>query len=94
MTESVNTTAAPERNYRKTQRGVVVSDKMDKTIVVEVESRKKHGLYGKILRTTKRFKAHDEENSAGIGDTVRIMETRPLSKTKRWRLTEIVERAK
>lgn len=94
MTESANTAAAPERNYRKTQRGTVISDKMDKTIVVEVESHKKHGLYGKIIRTTKRFKAHDEQNTAGIGDSVRIMETRPLSKSKRWRLTEIVERAK
>lgn len=89
-----NATAAPERNYRKTLRGVVVSDKMDKTIVVEIEDRKKHGLYGKIMRTTKRVKAHDEENTAGIGDSVRVAETRPLSKSKRWRLTEIVERAK
>ena len=83
-----------ERGYRKALRGIVVSDKMDKTIVVEVEDRKKHALYGKVLRTTKRIKAHDEENTAGIGDRVRIAETRPLSATKNWRLVEIVEKAK
>ena len=94
MTESVDTAAATERNYRKTLRGVVVSDKMEKTIVVEIEYFKQHALYGKIMRRTKRVKAHDEENTAGIGDTVRLAETRPLSKSKRWRLTEIVERAK
>lgn len=100
MTESVNTEAAEageqsvERGYRKSMRGIVVSDKMDKTIVVEVEDRKKHALYGKVLRTTKRVKAHDEENTAGIGDRVRIAETRPLSATKHWRLVEIVEKAK
>ncbi|WGH86160.1 30S ribosomal protein S17 [Auritidibacter ignavus] len=96
MTESTNTAAteaAPERNYRKTLRGIVVSDKMDKTIVVEIESHKKHALYGKIVRTTKRVKAHDEENTAGVGDRVDLMVTRPLSKSKRWRLAEIVERA-
>ena len=86
--------ASEERGYRKSVRGVVVSDKMDKTIVVEVEDRKKHALYGKVLRTTKRIKAHDEENTAGIGDRVRIAETRPLSATKNWRLVEIVEKAK
>ena len=83
-----------ERGYRKALRGIVVSDKMDKTIVVEVEDRKKHSLYGKVLKTSKRVKAHDEENAAGVGDRVRIAETRPLSASKRWRLVEVVERAK
>ena len=83
-----------ERGYRKALRGIVVSDKMDKTIVVEVEDRKKHALYGKVLKSSKRVKAHDEENTAGVGDRVRIAETRPLSASKRWRLVEIVERAK
>jgi small subunit ribosomal protein S17 len=86
--------ATEARNYRKTVRGYVVSDKMDKTIVVEVEDRKKHALYGKVLRTTKKIKAHDEQNTAGIGDLVIINETRPLSATKRWRLVEILEKAK
>ena len=94
MTESVDTAAAPERNYRKTLRGVVVSDKMVKTIVVEIEYFKQHALYGKMMRRTKRVKAHDEKNTAGIGDIVRIAETRPLAKGKHWRLTDIVERAK
>jgi small subunit ribosomal protein S17 len=85
---------ATERGTRKVRRGYVVSDKMEKTIVVEVEDRKKHPLYGKVLRTTTKVKAHDEQNSAGIGDLVEIMETRPLSATKRWRLTEILEKAK
>lgn len=83
-----------ERGYRKALRGIVVSDKMDKTIVVEVEDRKKHSLYGKVLKTSKRVKAHDEENTAGVGDRVRIVETRPLSADKHFRLVEIVERAK
>ncbi|MBF0754910.1 MULTISPECIES: 30S ribosomal protein S17 [Micrococcus] len=83
-----------ERGYRKALRGIVVSDKMDKTIVVEVEDRKKHSLYGKVLKTSKRVKAHDEDNTAGVGDRVRIAETRPLSASKRWRLVEVVERAK
>ena len=83
-----------ERPYRKTLRGYVTSDKMDKTIVVEVEERVKHARYGKVTRKTSKFKAHDEENTAGIGDRVLIMETRPLSASKRWRLVEIVERAK
>ena len=74
--------------------GVVVSDKKDKTIVVEIRTRVNHPLYGKIMNRTEKFKAHDEENSCGVGDTVRIMETRPLSKDKRWRLVEIVEKAK
>ncbi|MCT1717384.1 30S ribosomal protein S17, partial [Dermabacter hominis] len=83
---------AEERPYRKTQRGYVVSDKMDKTIVVEVEERVKHSLYGKVMKKHKKFKAHDEENTAGVGDLVRIMETRPLSASKRWRLVEILEK--
>ena len=83
-----------ERGLRKTRIGVVVSDKMDKTITVEIRNRVKHPLYGKIMNRTEKFKAHDENNEAGIGDTVRIMETRPLSKDKRWRLVEIVEKAK
>ena len=83
-----------ERKLRKTRTGLVVSDKMDKTIVVSVERRVKHTLYGKFIKRTTKFKAHDEENSCGIGDTVVIMETRPLSKSKRWRLVEILEKAK
>ena len=85
---------AEERGMRKTRTGVVVSDKMDKTIVVEIRTRVKHPLYGKIMNRTKRFKAHDENNECGIGDTVRVMETRPLSKDQRWRLVEIIEKAK
>lgn len=83
-----------QRGIRKTRVGVVVSDKMDKTIVVEVRTRVKHPLFGKIMNRAEKFKAHDEQNACGVGDTVRIMETRPLSKDKRWRLVEIVERAK
>ena len=82
-----------QRNERKVQVGKVVSDKMDKTIVVAVETYKKHDLYHKRIKYTKKFKAHDENNEAKIGDTVRIMETRPLSKDKRWRLVEVVEKA-
>ncbi|WP_439591806.1 30S ribosomal protein S17 [Microbacterium sp.] len=85
---------ADARGYRKSRRGYVVSDKMDKTIVVEVEDRVKHPLYGKVIRRTSKVKAHDEANSAGIGDLVVINETRPLSATKRWRLVEILEKAK
>ena len=85
---------ADARGYRKSRRGYVVSDKMDKTIVVEVEDRVKHPLYGKVIRRTSKVKAHDEANSAGIGDLVLINETRPLSATKRWRLVEILEKAK
>ncbi|GAA3763095.1 hypothetical protein GCM10022240_14410 [Microbacterium kribbense] len=85
---------AGARGYRKSRRGYVVSDKMDKTIVVEVEDRVKHALYGKVLRVTSKVKVHDENNSAGIGDLVAIDETRPLSATKRWRLVEILEKAK
>ena len=83
-----------ERNLRKTRIGLVVSDKMDKSIVVAVERKVKHPIYGKFVKKTTKFKAHDEENTCGIGDTVMIMETRPLSKTKNWRLVEIIERAK
>lgn len=83
-----------ERGRRKTAIGYVVSDKMQKTIVVELEDRVKHPLYGKIIRTTKRVKAHDENEIAGVGDRVSLMETRPLSATKRWRLVEILEKAK
>ena len=83
-----------ERNARKTRIGIVVSDKMDKTIVVKVETKVKHPLYGKIVKRTYKLKAHDENNDCRIGDTVKVMETRPLSKDKRWRLVEIIERAK
>ena len=83
-----------ERNLRKTRIGKVVSDKMDKTIVVAVENHVKHPLYGKIVKKTYKLKAHDENNECGIGDTVKVMETRPLSKDKRWRLVEVVERVK
>ena len=89
---SENTTV--ERNTRKVREGLVVSDKMDKTIVVAVEDRVKHALYGKVLRKTSRLKAHDEQNECGIGDRVLIMETRPLSATKRWRVVEVLEKAK
>ncbi|MCI1305407.1 MAG: 30S ribosomal protein S17 [Lachnospiraceae bacterium] len=83
-----------ERNLRKTRVGKVVSDKMDKTIVVAIEDHVKHPLYKKIVKKTYKLKAHDEKNECGVGDTVRVMETRPLSKDKRWRLVEIIERAK
>ena len=91
MTESGEST---ERNSRKVRIGYVVSDKMEKTIVVELEDRVKHPLYGKIMRRTERVKAHDETNTAVIGDRVRIMETRPISASKRYRLVEVLERAK
>jgi small subunit ribosomal protein S17 len=87
-------TAAATRNTRKVREGLVVSDKMDKTVVVEVEDRVKHALYGKVMRRTSRLKAHDEQNDCGLGDRVQIMETRPLSATKRWRVVQVVERAK
>jgi small subunit ribosomal protein S17 len=90
---SENSTA-PTRNTRKVREGLVVSDKMDKTVVVEVEDRVKHALYGKVMRRTSRLKAHDENNDCGVGDRVQLMETRPLSATKRWRVVTIVERAK
>lgn len=83
-----------QRGLRKTREGVVVSDKMDKTIVVEIKTRVRHPLYGKIMNRTTKIKAHDENNECGIGDTVRVMETRPLSHDKRWRLVEIIEKAK
>ena len=90
-----HTPATPKpRGRRKTRIGYVVSDKMQKTIVVELEDRMRHPLYGKIIRTTKKVKAHDENGDAGIGDRVSLMETRPTSATKRWRLVEILERAK
>jgi small subunit ribosomal protein S17 len=82
------------RNSRKTREGLVVSDKMDKTVVVSVEDRVKHPLYGKVLRRTSKLKAHDEQNHCGIGDRVLIMETRPMSASKRWRIVEVVEKAK
>ncbi|WNB89103.1 30S ribosomal protein S17 [Glutamicibacter protophormiae] len=95
MSEQVNNeTAAAERGDRKSRRGYVVSDKMDKTVVVQVEDRVKHALYGKVLRKSKRVKAHDEQNSCGVGDLVRIAETRPLSANKNWRIVEIIEKAK
>ncbi|BDT85016.1 30S ribosomal protein S17 [Nocardia cyriacigeorgica] len=83
-----------QRNSRKVRTGYVVSDKMNKTIVVELEDRTRHPLYGKIIRTTSKVKAHDENEIAGIGDRVQLMETRPLSATKRWRLVEVLEKAK
>jgi small subunit ribosomal protein S17 len=92
MTET-NTTAA-RGSHRKVREGLVVSDKMQKTVVVEVEDRVKHALYGKVVRRTTKLKAHDESDQVGVGDRVLIMETRPLSATKRWRVVEVVEKAK
>ncbi|WP_405586302.1 30S ribosomal protein S17 [Streptomyces sp. NBC_01190] len=96
MSESTVTeeNANESRGFRKTREGLVVSDKMDKTVVVAVEDRVKHALYGKVIRRTNKLKAHDEQNAAGIGDRVLLMETRPLSATKRWRVVEILEKAK
>jgi small subunit ribosomal protein S17 len=96
MSETTETGTTPEkaRGRRKVREGLVVSDKMDKTIVVSLEDRKKHPRYSKVLRSTTKVKVHDEENTAGVGDRVLLMETRPLSATKRWRLVEILERAK
>jgi small subunit ribosomal protein S17 len=99
MSEGTNVTTetndtTDDRNPRKVRQGLVVSDKMDKTVVVLVEDRVKHALYGKVMRRTSKLKAHDEANSAGVGDRVQIMETRPLSATKRWRVVEILEKAK
>jgi small subunit ribosomal protein S17 len=91
---SDETQAAPARGYRKIREGYVVSDKMDKTVIVEVEDRIKHPRYAKIIRRTKKYKAHDGDNACGVGDRVRLMETRPMSATKRWRVTEILEKAK
>jgi len=95
MSDTTETQAAElSRGYRKTREGLVVSDKMDKTVVVEVEDRVKHPKYGKVIRRTKRYKAHDAENACGVGDRVVLMETRPLSATKRWRVSQILEKAK
>ena len=94
MADTQQDTASVSRAARKTRIGLVVSDKMEKTVVVSIERRVQHPVYGKMVRRTKRLKAHDQENAAKTGDTVRIMETRPLSKDKRWRLVEIVERAR
>jgi small subunit ribosomal protein S17 len=93
-TATATAAAASDRGYRKVRRGYVTSDKMDKTIVVEVEDRVKHPLYGKVIRRTSEVKAHDEAGQAGVGDLVVISETRPLSATKRWRLVEVLEKAK
>jgi small subunit ribosomal protein S17 len=89
-----NESSTTQRTSRKTRIGMVVSDKMQKTVVVSIERRVQHPVYGKMVRRTKKLKAHDEENQAKTGDTVRIMETRPLSKDKRWRVVEIIERAR
>jgi small subunit ribosomal protein S17 len=103
MTETTETTQSPAEprvapggrtSHRKTREGYVVSDKMDKTVVVEVEDRVKHPLYGKVIRRTNKLKAHDETNQVGVGDRVLIMETRPQSATKRWRVVQVLERAK
>jgi small subunit ribosomal protein S17 len=94
MSENTPAATGTQRNGRKTREGLVVSDKMDKTVVVEVEDRVKHALYGKVMRRTSRLKAHDENNECGTGDRVLIMETRPLSATKRWRLVQVLEKAK
>jgi small subunit ribosomal protein S17 len=91
---NVSTDTTQKRTTRKVRVGLVVSDKMDKTVVVLVEDRVKHALYGKVMRRTSKLKAHDETNSAGVGDRVQIMETRPVSATKRWRVVEILEKAK
>jgi small subunit ribosomal protein S17 len=89
-----NAAAPARRGYRKVREGYVVSDKMDKTVVVEVEDRVKHPKYAKVIRRTRKYKAHDGDNACGVGDRVRLMETRPMSSTKRWRVTEILEKAK
>ena len=90
----MSATDTQARGYRKVREGLVVSDKMDKTVVVAVEDRFKHPLYGKVVRRTSKLKAHDEQNRAGVGDRVLLMETRPLSATKRWRVVEVLEKAK
>ncbi len=94
MAENLENAQTVSRSARKTRTGIVVSDKMEKTVVVSIERRVQHPVYGKMVRRTKRLKAHDENNDAKTGDTVRIMETRPMSKDKRWRVVEIVERAR
>jgi small subunit ribosomal protein S17 len=86
--------ATTPRGFRKTREGLVVSEKMDKTVVVEVEDRVKHALYGKVIRRTSNLKAHDEQNTCGVGDRVLLMESRPMSATKRWRVVEVLEKAK
>ena len=91
---NVSETETEARGARKVREGLVVSDKMDKTVVVAVEDRVKHAMYGKVMRRTSKLKAHDEQNACGIGDRVLLMETRPLSATKRWRVVEILEKAK
>ncbi len=93
-TQPAGAAEAGKRGFRKVREGLVVSDKMDKTVVVAVEDRVKHPLYGKVMRRTSRLKAHDEQNEAGVGDRVLLMETKPLSATKRWRVVEVLERAK
>ena len=90
---STDATQAGSRGFRKTREGLVVSDKMDKTVVVVVEDRVKHALYGKVIRRTSNLKAHDEQNSCGVGDRVLLMETRPMSATKRWRVVQVLEKA-
>ena len=90
----MSVTQTQPRGYRKVREGLVVSDKMNKTVVVAVEDRFKHPLYGKVVRRTSKLKAHDEQNSAGVGDRVLLMETRPMSATKRWRVVEVLEKAK
>jgi small subunit ribosomal protein S17 len=94
MSEATTTVAALDRNLRKVKVGVVTSNKMDKSISVKVERKVKHPLYGKFVKKSTKFHAHDEKNECSIGDTVKIMETRPMSKTKRWRLVEVVEKVK
>jgi small subunit ribosomal protein S17 len=94
MSEAPATQERQARHYRKVREGLVVSDKMDKTVIVMVEDRVKHSKYGKVIRRTRKYVAHDEENACGIGDRVVLTETRPLSATKRWRVAQIVEKAK
>ncbi len=97
MTEKaadMSTSTETTRGFRKTFQGLVISDKMDKTVVVAVEDRVKHALYGKVIRRTSNLKAHDEDNACGVGDRVLLMETRPLSATKRWRVVQVIEKAK
>ena len=94
MSEASAAAGTEARGYRKVREGLVVSDKMDKTVVVEVEDRVKHPKYGKVIRRTKKYKAHDGQNACGVGDRVLLMEIRPLSATKRWRVAEILEKAK
>jgi small subunit ribosomal protein S17 len=94
MSDEVTNVESTQRANRKVREGLVVSDKMDKTVVVAVEDRVKHAMYGKVMRRTSKLKAHDEQNACGIGDRVLLMETRPLSATKRWRVVEILEKAK